>query len=211
MSEEKKKRKEGEAEVEAEKAEKEEALGIGRILGVIARRNPDLYRAIVQLKEMEGRKLTDIIEEALQMYIEFRTSFAIMPRELFYALRIVDFVSTKTMEQLAKVLQILAAMMQFIVGYGAQSAEYVAEEGEKKEEKKGVPAEIRAKLIDAMLPVMQSIISMLMQTITRAALPPQLQQQMQQQLQLQAPMSLPSKKIKVVASAKQAETASSSS
>jgi len=143
------------------------------------------------------------------MYIEYRTSFAIMPRELFYALKIIDFISTRTMEQLAKVLQILATMMQFIVGYGAQSAEHVVEEGEKKEEKKGVPAEVRAKLLDAMLPVMQTIISMLMQTITRAALPPQLQQQMQQ-LQLQAPMSLPSKKIKVVASAKQSEASSSS-
>jgi hypothetical protein len=211
LSEEKKKRREGEAgePEEAEgKAEREEALGIGRLLGVIARRNPDLYRAIVQIKEIEGRKITDIVEEALEMYVEFKTSFAIMPRELFYALRIIDFISTRSMEQLSKVLQILATMMQFLVGYGGYGAEEVEERAEKAEKKAGVPAEVRAKLLDAMMPILQSIISLLVQTVTRATLPPQLQQQVAASPFIPIP-----KKVKVVSSAVSSakqETSSSS-
>jgi hypothetical protein len=103
-------------------------------------------------------------------------------------------------------------MLQFMVGYGTQSAGYTAEEGEKKEEKAekktGVPPELRSKLIEAMLPIMQSLISIIVQTMARVALPPQMQQQMQQ---LQAPsISIP-KKVKVVASAKQVEASSSAS
>ena len=194
LSEEKRRRREGEAEESEEKTEKEEALSIGRILGVIARRNPDLYRAIVQLKEMEGRKLTDIVEEALEMYVEFKTSFAIMPRELFYALRIIDFVTSKSMENLAKAMQLIAGMASLMTGYGYSSA---SGEEEKKEEKRaGIPPELRTKLIEAMLPVIQSIISMLMQTVAKAFLPQQLQQQVATTPSIPTP-----KKIKIVSSA----------
>jgi hypothetical protein len=196
LSEEKKRRREGEAEESEEKTEKEEALSIGRILGVIARRNPELYRAIVQLKEMEGRKLTDIVEEALEMYVEFKTSFAIMPRELFYALRIIDFVTSKTMENIAKAMQLIAGMASLMTGYGYSTA--TGEEEKKEEKRAGVSPELRSKLIEAMLPIMQSLINIIMQTVAKAFLP----QQLQQQVATPPSVTLPtSKKIKIVSSA----------
>ena len=189
MAEEKKKKNN---ESEAEK----EAFEAGRILGVVARRNPELYRAVKELTELEGAKLTDLIEDALQMYVEFKYEAPFMPKQVFYAMKLIERVSRWLVVNMGEFMKLAVSMMSAML--------YPEEEEEKKEgeKKPAVPAELRAKMIEAFMPLMQNLITMLMTSVTRA-FTPQLSQQMQMTTAPATPMAKP---IKVVSSKKKSET-----
>jgi len=169
-----------------------EAFEAGRILGVIARRNPDLYRAVKELTELEGAKLTDLIEDALQMYVEYKYEAPFMPKQVFYAMKLIERVSRWLVINMGEFMKLAVSMMSVMMGYTEEEKE------EKGEKKPAVPAELRAKMIEAFMPLMQNLITMLVSTMTRAFAP--------QLSQMQAPatvaVSMPTKPVKVVSSKK---------
>jgi hypothetical protein len=182
LAEERKKRSNGS---EPEK----EAFEAGRILGVIARRNPDLYRAVKELTELEGAKLTDLIEDALQMYVEYKYEAPFMPKQVFYAMKLIERVSRWLVINMGEFMKLAVSMMSVMMGYTEEEKE------EKGEKKPAVPAELRAKMIEAFMPLMQNLITMLISTMTRAFVP--------QLSQMRAPATTTtpvSKPVKVVSS-----------
>jgi len=182
LAEERKKRSNGS---EPEK----EAFEAGRILGVIARRNPDLYRAVKELTELEGAKLTDLIEDALQMYVEYKYEAPFMPKQVFYAMKLIERVSRWLVINMGEFMKLAVSMMSVMMGYTEEEKE------EKGEKKPAVPAELRAKMIEAFMPLMQNLITMLMTSVTRAFVP--------QLSQMRAPATTTtpvSKPVKVVSS-----------
>jgi hypothetical protein len=176
-----------------------DAFEAGRILGVIARRNPDLYRAVKELTELEGAKLTDLIEDALQMYVEFKYEAPFMPKQVFYAMKLIERVSRWLVINMGEFMKLAVSMMSAMLGYAEE------EEEKEKERKPSVPAELRAKMLEAFAPLMQSLITMLMTSVTRA-FAPQLPQQVQMAT---APAPPASKPIKVVSSKKKESSAES--
>jgi hypothetical protein len=176
-----------------------EAFDAGRILGVVARRNPELYRAVKELTELEGAKLTDLIEDALQMYVEYKYEAPFMPKQVFYAMKLIERVSRWLVINMGEFMKLAVSMMGAMLGY--------AEEGEEKEKEKkpAVPAELRAKMLEAFMPLMQNLITMLVSTMTRA-FTPQLPQHVQMAT---APAPPTSKPIKVVSSKKKEPSAES--
>jgi hypothetical protein len=171
-----------------------EAFEAGRILGVIARRNPDLYRAVKELTELEGAKLTDLIEDALQMYVEYKYEAPFMPKQVFYAMKLIERVSRWLVINMGEFMKLTVSMMSAMLGY--------AEEEEEKEKKPSVPAELRAKMIEAFTPLMQNLITMLISTMTRAFAPQQVQM-------ATVPVPPAPKPIKVVSSKKKESSAES--
>ena len=166
-----------------------EAFEAGRILGVIARRNPDLYRAVKELTELEGAKLTDLIEDALQMYVEYKYEAPFMPKQVFYAMKLIERVSRWLVINMGEFMKLAVSMMSVMMGYTEEEKE------EKGEKKPAVPAELRAKMIEAFMPLMQNLITMLMTSVTRAFVP--------QLSQMRAPATTAtpvSKPVKVVSS-----------
>jgi hypothetical protein len=175
-----------------------DAFEAGRILGVIARRNPDLYRAVKELTELEGAKLTDLIEDALQMYVEYKYEAPFMPKQVFYAMKLIERVSRWLVINMGEFMKLAVSMMSAMLGYAE-------EEEEEKEKKPSVPAELRAKMLEAFMPLMQNLITMLVSTMTRA-FAPQLPQQMQMATAPAPPVSKP---VKVVSSKKKEPSAES--
>jgi hypothetical protein len=182
---EEKKKKSNESEAE------KEAFEAGRILGVIARRNPDLYRAVKELTELEGTKITDLIEDALQMYVEYKYEAPFMPKQVFYAMKLIERVSRWLVINMGEFMKLAVSMMSALMGY--------AEEEEKEKEKKpSVPAELRAKMLEAFMPLVQNLITMLVSTMARAFAP-----QLSQQLQVPtATATVTAKPVKIVSSKK---------
>jgi hypothetical protein len=176
-----------------------EAFEAGRILGVIARRNPDLYRAVKELTELEGAKLTDLIEDALQMYVEYKYEAPFMPKQVFYAMKLIERVSRWLVINMGEFMKLAVSMMSAMLGYAEE------EEEKEKEKKPTVPAELRAKMIEAFMPLMQNLITVLVSTMTRA-FAPQLSQQVQISTAPTTPMSKP---VKVVSSKKREPSAES--
>jgi hypothetical protein len=176
-----------------------EAFEAGRILGVIARRNPDLYRAVKELTELEGAKLTDLIEDALQMYVEYKYEAPFMPKQVFYAMKLIERVSRWLVINMGEFMKLAVSMMSAMMGYAEE------EEEKEKEKKPAVPAELRAKMLEAFMPLMQNLVTMLVSTVTRA-FAPQLSQQVQMSTAPAPPVSKP---IKVVSSKKKEPSAES--
>jgi len=169
-----------------------EAFEAGRILGVIARRNPDLYRAVKELTELEGAKLTDLIEDALQMYVEYKYEAPFMPKQVFYAMKLIERVSRWLVINMGEFMKLAVSMMSAMLGYAEE------EEEKEKEKKPSVPAELRAKMIEAFMPLMQNLITMLVSTMARAFAP-----QLSQQLQVPtATATVTAKPVKIVSSKK---------
>jgi len=159
MSEEKRRKVRTEEESE-KKEEEKEAFEAGRLIGVIARRNPELYRSLKEIIDFEGRKMTDILEDALQMYVEYRTESVFMPRQLFYAMKMVERVSRWSIEMLVRMLQVVMGTTQlFPSGY----------EEEKQPEKPSIPSELKAKMIEIFIPILQNFISMLFSSLSSIA------------------------------------------
>jgi hypothetical protein len=159
MSEERKRRQRAEEESE-KKEEEKEAFEAGRIIGVIARRNPELYRSLKEIIDLDGRKMTDILEDALQMYVEYRTEAVFMPRQLFYAMKMVERVSRWSIEMLVRMLQVVVGATQlFPSGY----------EEEKQPEKPSMPSELRAKMIELFIPILQNTMTMLFSSLSSVA------------------------------------------
>jgi hypothetical protein len=172
-----------------------EAFDAGRILGVVARRNPDLYRAVKELTELEGAKLTDLIEDALQMYVEYKYEAPFMPKQVFYAMKLIERVSRWLVINMGEFMKLAVSMMSAMLGYTEE------EEEKEKEKKPAVPAELRTKMLEAFMPLMQNLITMLVSTMTRAFAP-----QLPQQMQIAPPVSKP---VKVVSSKKKESSAES--
>jgi hypothetical protein len=99
--------------------------------------------------------MTDIIEDALQMYVEYRTEAVFMPRQLFYAMKMVERISKWSVEMLVRMLQVIAGAMQL--------GPY---EEEKQPEKQSMPSELRVKMIEVFVPILQNIMSMLFSALS---------------------------------------------
>jgi len=176
-----------------------EAFEAGRILGVVARRNPELYRAVKELTELEGAKLTDLIEDALQMYVEYKYEAPFMPKQVFYAMKLIERVSRWLVINMGEFMKLAVSMMSAMMGYAEE------EEEKEKEKKPAVPAELRAKMLEAFMPLMQNLITVLVSTMTRAFAP-----QLSQQLQAPATtVAMPSKPVRIVSSKKRETSAES--
>ena len=158
-----------------------------------------MYRAVKELTELEGAKLTDLIEDALQMYVEYKYEAPFMPKQVFYAMKLIERVSRWLVVNMGEFMKLAVSMMGAML--------YPEEEEEKKEgeKKPAVPAELRAKMLEAFMPLMQNLITMLVSTMTRA-FTPQLSQHVQMAT---APAPPTSKPIKVVSSKKKEPSAES--
>jgi len=172
---------------EEEKKEEKEAFEVGRILGVVARRNPELYRALKELTELEGVKLTDLIEDALQMYIEYKIESSFMPKQVFYAMKLIERVSRWLVVSMGEMMKLMISLTSALVGLAPG-------EEEKESGKKSMPADLRAKMVELFTPLLQVLVTALLSATAKPLAATPAQQVAQQQ------------KVKVVSSKKEPQS-----
>jgi len=78
----------------------EESFSAGRLLGVVARRDPELYERLKIYAEQQGMKPTDIVYDALQLYDEFLTLSAVDAKGLVAALKLLDHLFKRLMQMM---------------------------------------------------------------------------------------------------------------
>ena len=92
-------------EEEEKERRRKEAFQVGRILGVVKRKDPELYETIVQIAEAEGKKATDVIIEALMVYRDYKYMVGVDGRCLAYALNIIDMLMKRLMQMMLTINQ----------------------------------------------------------------------------------------------------------
>jgi hypothetical protein len=159
--------------------DEDEGLSAGRILGLIARRNPELYKRIKKISETTGQKSHELIEEALELLADYYEFSDINQRSLLMAMRFIERMGTWLFTSMNQYLRILASIQ-------AETEETAPAQPTAVKPS----SEIREKVLTALLPVLTNLITTLTTTIMSISRP--------QSTALSQPQSItPSTKINV--------------
>ena len=156
-----------ENEVEAKRRRPdEEGFVVGRLLGVVARRDPQLYERLKVYAESEGIKLSELVFDALTLYDEYLTLSTVDVKSLIAALRLLDHLFKRLM-------QMMLTLNQFFTSeFFTQQIEIMhnlkqQQQQQAIEEKKSKKEEIRDQLVMSMMNVVFSLISNMMMSLSR--------------------------------------------
>jgi len=141
----------------AEEGGREEAFSVGRVLGVIKRRNPQLYEEVVSIAKSEGAKATDIIEDALELYVRYKRLEGIDVRSLLVAFNLIRDVMDMVMGMMMTVEK------YFTSEFFKQQVEILSELKRREAESaasggKGEVSTIRRRVMEELAPKLVSTI-----------------------------------------------------
>ena len=142
--------------------DEDEGLSAGRILGVVARRNPELYKRIKKISETTGQKSHELVEEALELLADYYEFSDINQRSLLMAMRFIERMGTWLFTSMNQYLRILASIQ-------AETEETTPAPAQSTAVKPS--SEIREKVLTALLPVLTNLITTLTTTIMNISRP----------------------------------------
>jgi len=148
----------------------EESFEVGRYLGVIARRDPELYERIRAYAETEGRKLTEIVYDALTLYDEYVQLSAVDTRSLLVALRLLDHLFKRLLQMMMTLNQYFTSeffQQQIDMMYNLQQRK----KQEQVEIKKSKEQEVKSKLIEMTMTTVMTMMQGLMSSLMKLQLP----------------------------------------
>jgi len=108
-------------EEEEKESKRKDSFAAGRILGIVKRKDPELYEEIVQIAQAEGKKASDIILEALYVYRDYKTMVGIDGRCLAYSMQLLDHLIKRVIQM------ILTAQQYFTSEFFQQQVEILAQ------------------------------------------------------------------------------------
>jgi len=199
---------EAEAVVKKRKRKKEideEGFEVGRYLGVIARRDPELYERLKNYAEASGSKFTDIVYEALTLYDEYVQLSAVDARSLLVALRLLDHLFKRLLQMMMTLNQFFTTeffQQQINIMHELQQQRTQQLQAIKQEAERSKQNEVKARLIEMTMNVVMNLLQTMMQGIMTMTIKPQAKSP-----QVTTPISAPisTSKVKVVRSAKSSE------
>lgn len=141
-----------------------ESKEVGRILGVISRKRPDLYAKLKALKEASGSSYIDLIIEALDLYTEYSAFEVVDVKVLYGALKLIEILSRRVFEIMFTLLQILQTPMPI------RGLEEVEGE-EAKEQAKAKQKELMAKMLEPTMAMLMNVVTNMLTGMTRMYAP----------------------------------------
>mgnify|MGYP005633883589 CR=1 FL=1 len=143
----------------------EEGFEVGRYLGVIARKDPELYERLKQYAEATGHKFTDMVYEALTLYDEYLQLSTVDARSLLVALRLLDHLFKRLLQMMMTLNQYFTTeffqqQVDIIHQIQQQRAQQLA--NMKQEEKKAKMNEVKAKMIEMTMNLVSTLLGNLM-------------------------------------------------
>ncbi|MEM4847112.1 MAG: hypothetical protein QW794_05080 [Thermosphaera sp.] len=152
----------------------EESFGIGRMLGVVKRRDPQLYEELLSIARSEGQRGSELVYEALQMYRDFKLFSGADPRCVAYAMRMIETMMRRVLEIIAYIQQYLSAdffarQLSMYQALAEQLKLPPVEEKKPMEEKKEIPQSVREKLGNLMVDLSMALIRSLMNIVSSTA------------------------------------------
>jgi len=140
----------------------EEGFEVGRYLGVIARRNPELYERLKQYAEASGNKFTDIVYEALELYDEYLQLSAVDTRALIAALRLLDHLFKRLLQMMMTLNQYFTSeffQQQIEIMHSIRQQQVQQQQVMIQQEKKGKYEEIKTQLMSMTMQMLMKLLS----------------------------------------------------
>jgi len=140
----------------------EESFSAGRLLGVVARRDPELYERLKIYAEQQGMKPTEIVYDALQLYDEFLTLSAVDAKSLVAALKLLDHLFKRLMQMMLTLNQFFTSeffTQQIEIMHNIRQQQMQELAKQQAEEKKSKKQELKEQ-------IMMSVMNMFMGLLT---------------------------------------------
>ena len=155
----------------------EEGFEAGRILGVIARKDPELYQRLKSYAESHGMKMSEMIYEALLLYDEYLQFHAVDMRSLLAALRLLDHLFKRLLQLMLSLNQYFTSeffrQQVTILNELASQQAPQAQQTQQSQQSSGKVGEIRAKLIDMVVNMVINLLSSMMNMMISMTTPQQ--------------------------------------
>jgi len=147
----------------------EEGFEVGRLVGVIARKDPELYERLKSYAEASGYKFTDMVYEALILYDEYLQLSAVDAKSLMVALRLLDHLFKRLLQMMMTLNQFFTTeffQQQIDIMHQIQQQRQQQLAAMEKQERQSKQQEVKAKLIEMTLNTMMAMLGNLMTTLT---------------------------------------------
>jgi len=137
-------------EIKVTKRIDKEGFEAGRLLGVVARRDPELYERIKAYAETRGMKPTDVIYDALALYDEYITLSGVDTKALMAALKLLDNLLRRMVGLMMSLNQLVTSEyfnQQIEILHSLKMREQQSAALRSEEEKKSRAREVREQLL----------------------------------------------------------------
>jgi len=153
----------------------ETAFELGRVLGVLARRDPELFEKISEIAEESGTNVTDLVYEALRIYYDYVTLSKVDTMCLISSLHLIDTLMRRVVQMMNVVSQLFTSeffhqQIELLQQLQQQREQLLAamKEEERKEEVKRVTAPLREQLMSTVTTALMNMISAMLTNMVSA-------------------------------------------
>jgi len=156
-------------EVKVTKRIDKEGFEAGRLLGVVARRDPELYERIKAYAESRGMKPTDVIYDALALYDEYITLSGVDTKALMAALKLLDNLLRRMVSLMMSLNQLVTSEyfnQQIEILHNLKMREQQSVALKSEEEKKSKAREVKEQLLMNTMNLVFNMLTNMMMTMT---------------------------------------------
>lgn len=155
----------------------EEDFDVGRKIGVVARKNRALYETVKQVAKQKGKKMGEVLAEALELWRLYQTLEDVDPKAMVAALSFMEHMLNRAVELLVKLGAVFTSEFfktnLSMLGELAQTQQ-TPQQVQQTQEAKPSQAELlkeqmRLTMMQTMLPMIMSIIQQLLATVARTS------------------------------------------
>jgi len=164
------------------KAKKEEVLEVGRLLGAIAKVDPDVYEVIKSMAEQEGEKPITVLANIVKKYLLIQKvqQSSMTMEQLLAAIEIFRQIASMVTETYLSIAKMFFSEMTATIGEIIEQKVNERLEGRSEKGEK-----IRGRLIDIMLNMVEAIMTETMKVAYRSS-----GQQIPESLKLKIPVEV---------------------
>ncbi|RLG74055.1 MAG: hypothetical protein DRO14_06095 [Thermoprotei archaeon] len=171
-----------------------EEFEVGRRVGVVARRNRELYESVKLVAKQKGLTMSEVLEEALELWRIYQTFEDVSPKALVAAIHFVEHMLNRAVELLVKLGAVFTSeffktnidVLQSIATHRTTQQTHASQQqqtqvpqaqGFRPSPIEAIKEQVRATVMQSMIPVLMGTVQQLLATVgkTSGAEIPQMQ------------------------------------
>lgn len=156
--------------------EREEEFETGRRLALVARRNRELYESVKMVARQRGKKVSDVMEEALKLWHMYATLEEVDPKALVAGIAFVEHMLDFAIRVLANIgavftSEFIQSQLETIAQLRASATPQTPTPQEKPSEKPSVSEtlkeQLRLQLQSSMIPIVIGILKQMLANLSK--------------------------------------------
>jgi hypothetical protein len=150
----------------------EEDFDVGRKIGLVARRNRELYETVKQIAKRKGMKMQDVLTEALDIWRLYQTLEEVEPKALVAALSFIEHMLNYSASLLVKLGSVFTS--EFFRSTMAmagelsqlQQTQQAQQQTQQQSPVSEVKEQLRLMILQSMMPMLMSIIQQIIASMS---------------------------------------------